>query len=164
MPEIAKVVEIVSPLLKKFLTHLSTDPMATIVSGIIVFVFCEYVKEVWLMPLQEYKKLKSKTSRLLIMYAQYYGNPLKATDKNPEYDAAAKDIRLLAAELAAFAEIIPLIHLGIPNSNIIKDASRNLIGISNSFYYSSETDYDVSFTLDARKNISLLLKLRGISR
>lgn len=53
----------------------------TIISGVFVFVVCEWLKEVWLSPLQEYKKLKAKVSKMLIVHAQYYGNPITSASQ-----------------------------------------------------------------------------------
>ena len=72
MHEATKAIEAISSLLNKLLMHLSTDTTATIVSGIVVFVLCEYIKEIWLMPLQEYKKLKSEGYSIFKEYKDVY--------------------------------------------------------------------------------------------
>ena len=59
---------------------ISSEPNSTIIAGVVVFVICECLKEVWLNPLQEYKKLKSKVSRELIASAMYYANPITHSD------------------------------------------------------------------------------------
>ena len=39
--------------------------ITTIVSGVVVYLLGQYFYTVWLMPLQEYKKIKDNTTRLL---------------------------------------------------------------------------------------------------
>ena len=48
------------------------ETLGTIVAGVIVYVICEYLKEIWLQPLQYYKRLKAEISRLLVFYASLY--------------------------------------------------------------------------------------------
>lgn len=120
------------------------EMVCTIISGVLVFVACEWLKEIWLSPLQEYKKLKAKVSKALIVHAQYYGNPISsASQKNEEYSHASSEMRNVASELLAFAEIMPFLHLGMPNARKIVQAGSQLIGLSNSFYVENEeTRYD----------------------
>ena len=47
----------------------------TIVSGVGVYILCELYAEFVLRPIQEYKKLKAKVAKLLVLHAQYYSNP-----------------------------------------------------------------------------------------
>ena len=157
------IVNSISSISNSILSLVTKEPTATIVAGVVVFVICEWAKETWLTPLQEYKKLKAKTSRLLIMYCRYYSNPLTIKEKHPEYDQGATEIREIAAEWAAFAEIIPTVHLGIPKAKCIVNASRELIGISNGFYSNSDTLNVIKRNNEYREKVVCLLKLRGLS-
>lgn len=139
------------------------DTFWTIFAGVVVFVICEWVKEVWLSPLQEYKKLKSKVSKTLILYACYYSNPIPLGDSMREvYSKASDEIRELASEVSAFAEVIPFIHWGIPKAKNIIEAGKCLIGISNRFFYNSDAGFDRHLDENdkARKEIKKLLKLK----
>ena len=127
-----------SSVLSKIWTALSSETSSTIIAGVVVFVICEWAKEVWLTPLQEFKKLKAKVSYALVMYAQYFANPAQPAEISEEYKIASNDMRVIASELVAFMECIPFIHLGIPSPKKIKEASSNLIGLSNSFTKSKE--------------------------
>lgn len=142
-----------------------TETFMTIIAGVGVFALSEWLKEVWLMPLQEYKKLKSKVSYLLILHAQYYANPIAKLDlRADDYEKASASIRELAAELAAYAEIVPLFHAGIPNAKSVRKAAAELIGISNGFFVSNEERIiDVSkHNSKACDEVKKLLKLRGM--
>lgn len=116
-----------------------SEMVCTITSGVLVFVLCEWLKEVWLSPLQEYKKLKAKVSKTLIVHAQYYGNPISSvSQKSEEYAKASSEMREVASDVRAFAEIVPRLHLGMPNAIKIAQAGSELIGLSNSFYVENE--------------------------
>lgn len=146
---------------------ISSEPNSTIIAGVVVFVICECLKEVWLNPLQEYKKLKSKVSRELIASAMYYANPITHSDgMAKEYTEASDKMRELASEVTAFAEIVPCVHLGIPNAKNIVEAGKNLIGLSNSFFISNynvaETHMDQNAALENK--VKRLLNIRGISK
>ena len=146
---------------------ISSEPNSTIIAGVVVFVICEWLKEVWLNPLQEYKKLKSKVSKELIVSSMYYANPIIHSDgMEKEYTEASNKMRELASEVAAFAEIVPCVHLGIPNSKNIVEAGKHLMGLSNSFFISNynvaETHMDQNAVLENK--VKKLLNLRGISK
>lgn len=116
--------------------------IATIVSGVLVFIFSQLFVEFILRPIQEYKKLKAKTSKMLIYHAQYYSNPQNAMEANkfPAWKDASSQIRELSAEVAAFAEIKPLqifVFYSIPTKKKLLEASSYLMGLSNSFFLSS---------------------------
>lgn len=113
--------------------------LATILSGVAVYVVCEWYTEFALRPIQEYKKLKAKVAKLLVFHAQYYSNPRLYDDSEscPAWSAASDEIRELAAEVAAFAEIKPChlwVFLAIPPKKKLLEAQSYLIGLSNSFF------------------------------
>ena len=153
--------------LLKIWGFISDEPTSTIIAGVVVFVACEWLKEVWLSPLQEYKKLKAKTSQILIQYAHFYSNPLTIFNgTNEDYDKASTEIRILASELSAFTEIMPFIHIGIPSAKHIAEASKNLIGISNSFYTANVDGIEtrIEHAHKYRNAVKQHLKLRGIPK
>lgn len=141
----------------------SSEPTSTIVAGVVVFVLCEWAKEVWQTPLQEYKKLKARVSFALVMYAQYFANPAQTTQLSEGHETSANEMRIIASDLAAFTECMPLIHVGIPSPKKIKAASDNLIGLSNSFFVSAqETPTIHARDIEKYKSaIKKALRLRG---
>lgn len=115
--------------------------LITIFSGVAVYVLSQWYTEFALRPIQEYKQLKAKTAKLLVLHAQYYSNPqfYDESEKCPAWSAASDEIRELAAEVAAFAEIKPLqifVFWAIPSKKKLLEAQRYLIGLSNSFFTS----------------------------
>ena len=154
-------------LLEKFWRFISTEPTSTIIAGVVVYVVCEWLKEVWLSPIQEYKKLKAKASQMLILYANLYTNPANlANGKNENYDKASDEMRILASELSAFTETMPFIHIGIPGAENIAIASKNLIGIANSFYTANADEIytKIDHAHKYRDAVKQHLNLRGISK
>ena len=107
----------------------------TVLSGVLVFALSEWLKEIWLTPLQNYKKLRAKVSMALTMYACYYHNPVDIAEHNdtlPEgYKDASEKLRALASELRAFIETLSWCKLGIPLKSALYDASAYLMGLSN---------------------------------
>lgn len=115
--------------------------LATILSGVGVYVVCEWYTEFALRPIQEYKQLKAKVAKLLVLHAQYYSNPqlYDECEKFPAWSVASDEIRELAAEVAAFAEVKPnqIFVLGaIPPKKKLLEAYRHLMGLSHSFFTS----------------------------
>lgn len=112
--------------------------LLTIISGVVVFVACEYIKEIWLNPLQEYKVIKKKVSYGLTMLASYYLNPIDLKGLTPEqalpYKEAATNMRAVASELRSFIETTSWLRFGIPGNDDIYEASKLLIGLSNAFF------------------------------
>ena len=119
--------------------------LLTVVGGIIVFIIIEYLKEVWLMPFQEYKKIKQQISYALTYYANLYTNTIvlsEATKKGrAQYSTASDNVRDLACKLGSFNETLSWFRMGIPSSKIILDASSCLIGLSNSFFCNGNEDF-----------------------
>lgn len=118
--------------------------LATIVSGVIVFVICEYLKEIWLSPLQEYKKLKQRISYALTYYANVYCNVIDPAIKDQDlilrYNTTSDKLRDLASELRAFSEILSWLRVGIPSKKKIYKASCSLMGLSNSLFCPKNSD------------------------
>ena len=114
---------------------------ATIIGGVIVYVICEWYTEFALRPIREYRQLKAKVAKLLVLHAQYFSNPrfYDESEKYPDWSTAKEEIRELAADVAAFAEIKPchlLVFLFIPSKKRLSEAQTHLIGLSNSFFTS----------------------------
>ena len=112
--------------------------LGTIISGVIVFVACEWAREEWLTPYQEYKKIKSKIAFTLEFYAHCYLNVVDYTQKNERYDKGREEMRKLACDLAGFMETISFFRMKIPDDLKLKEAHSALIGLSNGFYSNTQ--------------------------
>lgn len=130
-----------------------------VVSGVLTYILSQLFTEFILRPIQDYKTLKGKVAKLLVLYAQYYANPASNADveQHPQWSIASDDMRELAAEVAAFAEIKPqhwLVFYAIPQKQDLLAASSNLIGLSNSFFTTGdfETHSRIAF-IEYRKTI-----------
>lgn len=139
---------------------------ATIISGVIVYIICQYFYTVWLLPLQKYKEIKSRIVFALSYYANIYTNTINLSnykiDKDDSFklkhDEASEEIRKLACELSGFIETLSWFKMGIPSKRNLKEASALLIRISNSVYASDSTRDENSSNHDDAKQIKALLK------
>lgn len=118
---------------------ISSEVFWTIISGVVVFVLCQICVEIWLKPLQQYKKLRQSIATMLVGNAPLYSNALQLADTNKtevleKYEQVFSDTRKIAAELRGFIEIVPFFHLGIPSKRKLYEVSRELIGLSNGAY------------------------------
>lgn len=130
----------------------------TIITGVLVFILGQIFLEFVLRPIQEYKKLKGKVAKYLVLYASCYSNPQFVEDGNSEkHDKAGEELRELASEVLAFSETTPnylITLILIPKKEKLKIASENLIGLSNSLYESkSSIRYTRLFAGDYREKI-----------
>jgi hypothetical protein len=107
----------------------------TVISGVVVFVLSEILKEIWLSPLQEYKLLKSKISNSLTLYTMNFFDwvDLMQGGKNKVHftnDEASKKFLFLAAELSGLIESLGIFKFGIPSKKKLIVASKTLRSIS----------------------------------
>ena len=121
--------------------------MATILSGVFVYVLSQQYTEFILRPIHEYKVLKAKVAKHLVLYACYYSNPqdIGSSANFPAWKNAGDVTRELASEVAAFAEIKPhgfWVWLAIPRKKVLQDVSCNLMGLSNSFFDTESCLYE----------------------
>lgn len=119
--------------------------LITVLSGVAVYVISQWYTEFVIRPIQEYKNLKAKVAKLLILYAHYYSNPqaCESAENYPRWEAAAADLRELASEVAAFAEVKPFhlfVFFAIPTKKQLLNATSNLIGLSNSFFITKHAE------------------------
>ena len=56
-----------------------SEMLITICSGVIVFALSQWLMEIWVKPLQEYKNLKRRIATVLVYNAQYWSNALSRT-------------------------------------------------------------------------------------
>ena len=142
------------------------DILLSIISGVLLLVIGQVFKKGILSPIQEYKKLKAKTTKLLVYYANCLANPLLADAKcdDSRYLSGADAFRNLAAEVAGFVDIMPwygFVFYAIPMKCALLKARSALIGLSNSFFLSKGFPRDIHFEIveeykmDLEKNMRL---------
>ena len=112
-----------------------TNLIITVLSGVGVYVISQWYTEFLLRPIQEYKNLKAKVAKQLVLYAPFYLEPWIYDDNGDcsEWLIAEKTIRELAAEVAAFAEIKPyhvFVFYVIPSKSKLIEAHSLLIKLS----------------------------------
>nr|DAV58427.1 MAG TPA: hypothetical protein [Caudoviricetes sp.] len=141
-------------------------PLLTTLSGVLVFVIGQIILECYIKPLQEYHKIKSEISFLLVLYANVYMNPeiygenkgaLYTTKEKERRIIAEKELREAAAKLIGIKQQKPL----LVKKDDITEASANLIGLSNGLY-SSVTNQEIQMKENelCRKKIKKSLHLK----
>lgn len=146
----------------------------TVISGVVVYVICQWYTEFVLRPIHEYKQLKAKVAKLLVLHAQYYSNPwIYDSDGDcTAWKTASAEMRELAADVAAFTEIKPsqwLVVCAIPSKKRLLEAQRYLIGLSNSFFtYPSGEERCIDRVCDypdiIRKNMGITYTRKKVKR
>ncbi len=141
----------------------------TVISGVLVYIIGQILKEIWLTPLQEYKELKSKISFSLSYYAQYYSNVVDLATCGEEtkkiYKNASDEMRKISCELDGFIETLSWFKPCIPQKKKLYEASREIMGISNSFfcpYNTNKTGIVINHNIKARDSIYKLLKIYAL--
>ena len=121
--------------------NIVVTPLLTTLSGVLVFVAGQIFLEFCIKPSQEYHKIKSEISYLLVLYANVYMNPeiyeenkgvLYTTKEKERREKAEKELREAAAKLIGVKQQKPL----LVKKDDIAAASANLIGLSNGLYSS----------------------------
>ena len=117
----------------------------TIIGGVVVFVICEILKEIWLKPLQEYKQIKSRISFALVMYAHILNNPIDLNKYNRDNqhhrevldkrEYASNELRKISSELRSFIEILSVFRFNIPAREDLYMASKEIMGLANGVHY-----------------------------
>ena len=109
----------------------------TVVSGVLVFLLGEIINEIWLKLLQKYKEIKQTIAFDLVYYADCSFNGCQQ-NYTPEFikkgEDASNKYRSDAATLSGFIESLSWLKLFIPNKKKLREASRALIGLSNSIF------------------------------
>jgi len=128
------------------------------VAGVAAFVLCEYLKEIWLEPLREYRRLKAGVVFRLTYYADCVGSPAPADAALagsgwPSHLEAAGEFRRAAAELAGFAETMGAFSLGMPGKPYLREAAGNLLALSGGvFAASGDVRAQAAYNLQAAAN------------
>lgn len=143
-------------------TTIFVTVVTTILGGVLLFIASEILKEIWLEPLQQYKKLKSQIVYSLNFHANKWSSPVpnEYVSSYPEYQAASIEFRELSSQTVAFTQL-GMIRWRIPKFEELDEASRMLMGISNGFFTTEEaidSQRDHNYELDRR--IRELLKIK----
>jgi len=107
----------------------------TILGGIAVIVGGQIIIKFFIEPIHEQSKIVGEIAESLIFYARLYSNP--GSGKPEEMYEAAKDLRQLASQLIATTHAIRGYKFWqsrriVRHRDDVTEASRNLIGLSNS--------------------------------
>lgn len=131
----------------------------TILGGISVFVVGQIVSKFLIEPIHEQSKIIGKIADSLIFYANLYSNPGSNIPRE-ESDEASRTIRQQASQLMAKSHAVRWYRLWqffrvVPRYDDIVEASKNLIGLSNSFRHGEAIQND-----KRRREIERLLGIR----
>ena len=129
----------------------------TVISGVLVYIFSEIMKEKVLIPLHDYKKLRGKIYFSLILYAREISSPLDEKNHTQEakesYQKAADEFRTFAAELA---QINRELFWGSKRKKDKRErAWHSLIGLSNSFFGTGDFNHATIFQDEVRSYLDL---------
>lgn len=111
-------------------------PLTTILSGVIVYLLGQYFHIIWLIPLQEYKRIRAEIARKLLLYANVYSNVVRIDEKSDElkneHIKAMEQLKFLAAELEGYIQTLHWFKFGIPSKKKLSQAASYIVGLSNS--------------------------------
>ena len=108
--------------------------LTTILSGVVVYLLGQYFQVVWLVPLQEYKKIRAEIARKLLFYANIYTDVVKTGENyKDEHIEAMSQLRIVAADLEGYIQTLYWFKPGIPSKKKLSQAVGNIVGLSNSF-------------------------------
>lgn len=144
-----------SEIFKIFLTS-----ALTIVGGVIVYALSQIILKFIIEPIHGQKKIIGEIADALIFYGNIYCNP--GIGPKEKIDEASEKLRQLATLLQSRTHLIPCYgffeKIRIVNkTSAIKEASRNLIGLSNSVYKPPVGGWS---PLEYAREIKKLLNLR----
>ena len=69
----------------EWLVNYVVPSFTTILSGVVLYLLGQYFHIIWLIPLQEYKKIRSEIARKLLLYANVYSNVVRSDEKFEEW-------------------------------------------------------------------------------
>lgn len=112
----------------------------TVVTGVITFVVGQIIVKLVIDPVQELKRTIGQISHALIEHANVYQNPgLRSEEIQTEISS---HLRKLSSQLQAHLYLVPTYSFTawvfrLPSKNALLDASKCLIGLSNSVFRDS---------------------------
>ena len=133
---------------------ISSEPFWTVVTGVIVFAFCQLIMEVYVKPRQKLKDIKRRVSYNLLMYEDVYNG--QETIDIRDRSKIAQESRGLAADLLSCIEIMPG-SIGIfekTNKRALAHAAKSMKILSE--YILNQDDQDsVKLIESIRKDLKL---------
>ena len=135
----------------------------TVLSGVVVFIISQLIIEKYVKPYDEYKVLKGKVAYILVMYSNLYCNPVEylfeyQEDFRQNCLIAITETRRIAAEVSAFQQRVRKRMPGVPSKETLKEASKELIRLSNS-YLSTQPDKAGEWNRETAEKIKNLLSI-----
>ena len=120
---------------------------ATVLAGVLTFVFGQIVVKLVIEPVQETRKTIGKVAHGMVMHASVISNP--GVPSNEVMHETSKDLRTLSSELHSHLRLVPwysttAIVFGLPSYQQILAALSSLIGLSNSVYRNTGTVYEAN--------------------
>ncbi len=135
----------------------------TIIGGFVVFVFGQIAVKFFIEPIHLQSKTIGEIADSLIFYANLYSNKPEIPDlRSSERDEAEKILRRQASLLISRTHLIKPYGIFeklriVPNRTVVKEASRNLILLSNSIYRNILEPREI---IKARKEIEEYLDIK----
>ena len=148
------------------LTNSFYATLATIVSGVLVYIIGELLQTIWLSPLQKYKRIKHDVAVALSYHARVYVNVVDIAHIDnavkKEYCEVSDKLRSLSCDISGFIETLSWFKIGIPSKKKLRDASDLLMLLSNSLfspYNTQPTSGDHAENRETARQISIALGL-----
>lgn len=119
----------------------------TVLSGVITFVIGQLIVKLILDPVQDMKKTIGQVSHTLVERSYVIANPGVPTKENMDF--TSDSLRRLSSQLHAHLYIIPWYDktskvFCLPSKEKLLDASKALIGLSNSVYRPENKVYEAN--------------------
>lgn len=132
----------------------------TIVGGVIIYIFGQIFSKFFIDPMAEQRKTIGEIADALIYYANIYSNP--SSNNSERRNTAHLKLRELATLLRSKTHLIPKYKFFekwglVIKVESIREASNNLIGLSNSVVMLStgSENYELSKNIKVHLKISL---------
>jgi len=126
------------------LTKIILTSSLTILGGVIIFSITRFVERFYIIPMDNLNKLRGQVSHKIILHRNKFGNTnLTAEEK----DEISNDFRKLSSELRSKVYLIKnyrllsCLNLILPREDVFV-ASRELMGLSNSFFQDNQQKHD----------------------
>ncbi len=142
-------------------------PVITVLLGAIVYALGHLLVALFVEPIHRLRSLIGEIADSLIFYAPIYSNPSGVINK-AKSNEVSEILRGQASQLRARVQIIPWYSLWtflgiVRQKKEIEDASRALIGLSNTVYSGPNTNYGLEND-KKRKKIEELLGIRSSNK
>lgn len=131
--------------------------MATVISGVLVYVLSQLYMEYYMSPRKKYRELKEKIAYILTLYACYYSNPYNIDSDDCkkikyDYDQASYEIRKIGAELSGYIGNVPKFRW--IKRKRLNEVKACIIGISNGLF-KMNNDSPIK---DNKENVEIIKK------